>query len=99
MTVMDKPKRANGPKDPLAGDIIDCDIHSVLPGGLKTVFPYLDRAQWRARDPSGREDARRGTWRVGPGLYRRGPDRAARNTGGGLHLHSGRRTGDRARGP
>lgn len=44
MTVMDKPKRANGPKDPLAGDIIDCDIHSVLPGGLKTVFPYLDRA-------------------------------------------------------
>lgn len=35
-------------RDPLAGEIIDCDVHSVLPGGLRAIYPFLDRA-WQQR--------------------------------------------------
>jgi len=41
----EKPRLA---KDPLAGEIIDCDVHAVVAGGLKSVYPYLDRA-WQQR--------------------------------------------------
>lgn len=44
MNVMERSKQSVGPKDPLAGEIIDCDIHAVLPSGLQTIFPYLDKA-------------------------------------------------------
>ena len=41
----EKPRLA---KDPLAGEIIDCDVHAVVAGGLKSIYPYLDRA-WQQR--------------------------------------------------
>lgn len=32
----------------LAGQIVDCDVHPVVKGGIKTVFPYMPAA-WRHR--------------------------------------------------
>src|SRR3546814_15023481 len=34
--------------DPLAGMIVDCDVHPVVKGGLKAVFHYMPAA-WRHR--------------------------------------------------
>lgn len=34
--------------NPLAGEIVDCDVHAVVPGGLKAVFRYMPAA-WRHR--------------------------------------------------
>ena len=47
MSVIEQEKPRTKP-DPLAGEIIDCDVHVVLADGLNSLTPYLDRP-WRQR--------------------------------------------------
>lgn len=42
MSVIEQEKPRTKP-DPLAGEIIDCDVHVVLADGLNSLTPYLDR--------------------------------------------------------
>ncbi|MET4700410.1 putative TIM-barrel fold metal-dependent hydrolase [Constrictibacter sp. MBR-5] len=48
MATIDMERKPVAAKDPLAGQIVDCDVHPVVKGGLKTVFPYMPAA-WRHR--------------------------------------------------
>ncbi len=52
MNVMEREQAAAG-ADPLAGEIIDCDVHPVVAGGLKLVYPYIPEAWQKRLDAKG----------------------------------------------
>lgn len=52
MNVMER-KHPTAATDPLAGEIIDCDVHPIVPGGLKTLYPYMPEAWCQRLDTKG----------------------------------------------
>ncbi|MCG8558640.1 MAG: amidohydrolase [Hyphomicrobiales bacterium] len=52
MNVMER-KQPKAATDPLAGEIIDCDVHPIVPGGLKALYPYMPEAWCQRLDTKG----------------------------------------------